>query len=51
VPLGGFISEAVYEGKLHSSHNIMDHSCVVFIDVGKGEEKWKGKSYQASISR
>jgi regulator of nonsense transcripts 1 len=49
VPLGGFISEVVYEGKLHSSHNIVDHSCVVFIDVGKGKEARKGKSYQASF--
>ncbi|SRR5260221_9284804 len=51
VPLGGFISEAVYESKLRSSHNIVDHSCVVFIDVGKGEEAKKGQSYQASIPR
>ena len=51
VPLGDFISQAIYEGKLHSSHNIVDHSCVVFVDVGKGKEAWKGKSYQASIPR
>jgi len=51
VPLGGFISQAIYEGKLQSSHDIVDHSCVVFIDVGKGKEAWRGKSYQASIFR
>lgn len=50
VPLGGFISETVYEGKLRSSHDIVDHSCVVFIDVEKGEEVKRGNSYEASIS-
>ena len=50
MPLGGFISKTVYEGKLHSSHDIVDHSCVAFIDVEKGEEAKRGKSYEASIS-
>jgi hypothetical protein len=50
VPLGGFISETVYEGKLHSSHAIVDHSCIVFIDVEKGKEERRGMSYQASVS-
>ena len=49
MPLGGFISKAVYEGKLQSSHDIVDHSCVAFIDVEKGTEAKRGKSYQASI--
>jgi hypothetical protein len=49
VPLGGFISETVYEGKLRSSHDIVDHSCVVFIDVEKGEEVKRGNSYEVSI--
>ncbi|KAF8483864.1 hypothetical protein DFH94DRAFT_690333 [Russula ochroleuca] len=46
----GFISETVYEGKLHSSHAIVDHSCIVFIDVEKGKEERRGMSYQASVS-
>jgi superfamily I DNA and/or RNA helicase len=50
MPLGGFISENVYEGKLRSCHNIVDHSCVVFIDTEKGREEEQGKSYKASIS-
>jgi hypothetical protein len=50
VPLGGFISKTVYEGKLHSIHDIVDHSCVAFIDVEKGTEAKRGKSYEASIS-
>ena len=51
VPLGGFISETIYESKLHSSHNIVDHPCIVFIDVKKGREARQGKSYKASIPR
>lgn len=50
VPLGGFISDTIYEGKLRSSHEIVDHSCIVFIDVEKGKEERRGKSYEASIS-
>ena len=50
MPLGGFISETIYEGRLRSSHNIVDHSCIVFIDVGKGKETWQGKSYKVSIA-
>jgi len=46
MPLGGFISENVYEGKLRSCHNIVDHSCVVFIDTEKGREEEQGKSYK-----
>jgi hypothetical protein len=49
VPLGGFISHNIYEGQLHSSHNIVDHSCVAFIDMEKGKEKWQGKSFKVSI--
>ncbi|KAH9921366.1 P-loop containing nucleoside triphosphate hydrolase protein [Amylocystis lapponica] len=44
VPLGDFISENVYDSKLRSKHNIEDMSCVMFVDVKKGEEKG-GKSW------
>jgi len=50
MPLGGFISETVYKGKLRSCHNITDRSCIVFIDVEKGREEEQGKSYKVSIS-
>ncbi|KAI9510320.1 P-loop containing nucleoside triphosphate hydrolase protein [Russula earlei] len=44
--LGEFISENVYDGKLQSSHNIVEHSCIAFIDVAKGAETRRGNSYQ-----
>jgi hypothetical protein len=50
VTLGGFISETVYEGRLNSSHEIVDHSCIAFIDVEKGKEESRGISYKASIT-
>jgi hypothetical protein len=49
VPLGEFISEEVYLGKLRSCHKIVDHSCVAFIDVSKGEEMKEGNSYKVSV--
>ncbi|KAI0251231.1 P-loop containing nucleoside triphosphate hydrolase protein [Lactifluus subvellereus] len=45
VPLGQFISENVYDGKLHSDHKIVDHSCIAFVDVQKGKEIKQGMSY------
>jgi hypothetical protein len=50
IPLGEFISEKVYDGKLRSCHDIVDHSCVAFIDVRKGRETRRGSSYQVSVA-
>ena len=47
--LGEFISEKVYNGKLRSCHEIVDYSCITFIDVHKGEELRQGNSYQVSV--
>ena len=49
IPLGEFISEKVYLGKLRSCHEIVDYSCISFIDVAKGEETKVGNSYQVSV--
>ena len=49
VPLGEFISKNVYDGKLHSHHEIVDHSCIAFVDVHKGKETKRGMSYMASL--
>jgi hypothetical protein len=46
IPLGAFISQKVYNGKLRSSHSVADNSCIAFIDVCKGEEKKRGSSYK-----
>jgi hypothetical protein len=45
IPLGKFISDKVYNGKLRS-HNIVDYSCIKFVDVRKGNERKKGSSYE-----
>jgi len=47
--LGEFISENVYIGKLRSRHEIMDYSCIAFIDVSKGEETKQGNSFEVSL--
>ncbi|KAI0302431.1 AAA domain-containing protein [Multifurca ochricompacta] len=47
-PKQQFISQTVYGGKLLSKHDILDHSCVVFIDVNKGKEVKQASSYKAS---
>ena len=47
--LGGFISGKIYDGKLRSSHEIVDRSCITFIDVWKGEETKEGNSYKVSV--
>ena len=49
VPLGDFISEAVYDSKLKSSHAIQDNSCVLFIDVRKGQEERFGSSWKVCL--
>jgi hypothetical protein len=49
VPLGEFISKTVYDGKLHSDHKIVDHSCIAFVDVQKGKEAKLGTSYMVSL--
>ena len=46
VPLGRFISENVYKGKLQSEHDITSHSCVALIDVPKGREERVGTSWR-----
>ena len=45
IPLGGFISEKVYGGRLQSKHEITDYSCIAFIDEWKGGERKLGSSY------
>lgn len=46
-PLGGFISEAMYDTKLRSDHkNKDDFNCVRFVNVSKGEEQQQDKSYK-----
>jgi regulator of nonsense transcripts 1 len=48
IPLGDFISEKVYNGKLRSEHKIADYSCIAFIDVLKGGETKQGSSWLVS---
>jgi hypothetical protein len=48
IPLGDFISENVYNGKLRSQHEIVDYSCIAFINVWKGEETRQGSSWLVS---
>jgi hypothetical protein len=49
IPLGEFISERVYGGKLRSCHKIVDYSCIKFIDVRKGNERKQGSSYEVRV--
>lgn len=44
-PLGAFISDEVYNGKLRSEHKISNLDCVAFVDVGKGQEMQIGTSW------
>ena len=46
VPIGSFISEHVYEGKLQSEHPLVEHDCVTFVDVRKGTEERVGSSWK-----
>ncbi|KAL0954952.1 hypothetical protein HGRIS_003885 [Hohenbuehelia grisea] len=45
IPLGNFISEHVYDGKLKSEHSMTGLSCCSFVDVKRGKEQKKGKSW------
>ncbi|KLO11671.1 hypothetical protein SCHPADRAFT_830720 [Schizopora paradoxa] len=47
-PLGNFISNAVYNSKLKSSHVVKNPSCVAFVDANLGEEERKGMSFKVS---
>jgi hypothetical protein len=48
VPLGAFISDEVYDGKLRSEHRIHGMECVVFVDAAKGMEEKCGTSWRVS---
>ncbi|KAI0343425.1 P-loop containing nucleoside triphosphate hydrolase protein [Trametopsis cervina] len=50
VPLGNFISHAVYNSELKSNHAIQDTSCIAFIDAAKGQEVQSGKSWTKHVS-
>ncbi|KAF8064440.1 P-loop containing nucleoside triphosphate hydrolase protein [Lyophyllum atratum] len=45
VPLGHFISQNVYHGKLKSEHSMRDTSCVSFVDASNGGETKGGFSW------
>jgi hypothetical protein len=49
-PLGAFISEEVYDGKLRSEHRVHDMGCVAFVDATKGQEEKCGTSWSVSVS-
>jgi hypothetical protein len=49
IALGKFISDKVYNGKLRPCHEIVDYSCIRFIDVWKGDEREQGKSYEVRV--
>jgi len=48
IPIGNFISKAVYDNRLKSKHNIDSLSCVSFVDV-RGQEQKAGTSWTVSI--
>ncbi|KZT04829.1 P-loop containing nucleoside triphosphate hydrolase protein [Laetiporus sulphureus 93-53] len=45
VPLGKFISQQFYNSKLKSVHSMQEMLCVAFVDVRRGEEEQKGRSW------
>ncbi|KAH7867997.1 AAA domain-containing protein, partial [Lentinula edodes] len=45
VPLGNFISQKVYEGRLKSRHKTTSHNSVRFVNTPRGVEKKKGSSW------
>ncbi|KAF9074554.1 hypothetical protein BDP27DRAFT_137131 [Rhodocollybia butyracea] len=45
IPLGNIISTQVYESRLQSVHEIMDFSCVRFVNVARGTEVKSGSSW------
>lgn len=47
IPLGAFISDKMYGGRLQSDHSIDDMNCLKFIDVSRGGEDRAGKSWKA----
>jgi len=49
VPIGNFISNAVYDRRLKSSHNIRSLSSVSFVDVQHGKEERAGTSWTVSV--
>jgi len=52
VPLGRFISDAVYDRRLESEHGITSSECVKFVDVSfayGGEESSHGNSWIVSF--
>ncbi|KAJ3928828.1 MAG: P-loop containing nucleoside triphosphate hydrolase protein [Lentinula lateritia] len=48
VPLGNFISQKVYEGRLKSRHKTTSHNSVRFVNTPRGVEKKKGSSWTVS---
>jgi hypothetical protein len=50
VPLGKFISEKVYGGKLQSQHPLKSPRCCRFVDVAHGQEELQGHSWIVSHS-
>ncbi|KAJ7576716.1 P-loop containing nucleoside triphosphate hydrolase protein [Mycena floridula] len=49
VPIGGFISKAVYNGRIKSVHTILTPSCLAFIDA-QGQEIKRGFSWTVRCS-
>ena len=49
MPIGNFISDKVYRGRLRSQHENHDSSCVTFIDVSQGMEEKQGTSWKVQI--
>ena len=47
VPIGNFISQAVYNSQLQSHHKITDPACF-FVDVDNSLEKRNGTSWEVS---
>ena len=48
LPIGNFISSAVYDGRLHSQHSITDSSSLAFVNVSASEER-AGTSWRVNI--
>lgn len=50
IPIGNFISNSLYDGKLKSEHKITSSECVKFVDVPEGEEDFIDRSSVVSGS-
>jgi hypothetical protein len=48
-PLGRFISQAVYDSRLESVHELESLSCLSFVDVAMGRETNSGFSWTVSL--